>query len=96
MSDTKTNNGPSLKDREVGAIWQNEKSMMMRLKNSAGQEVKFLILKNNWKEEGSKQPDFRVYKDLDQSPAPAKKAPAPPKKKVVAAPESTSGSPDFV
>jgi len=64
MSNSEQNNNSDWKEREVGALWRRESSNQKYLSGKVkinGEEHGVVIFTNRYKEEGSKQPDFRVY-----------------------------------
>ena len=70
MSDTKTETAAQKewREREIGALWKrqspNQKYLRGKVKLPSDyneQEFGIVIFSNRYKEEGSKQPDFRVY-----------------------------------
>ena len=63
MSNSENTNN-DWKEREIGALWKRESSNQKYLSGKMkinGEEVGVVIFTNRYKEEGSKQPDFRVY-----------------------------------
>lgn len=80
MSDTNTTAQEEWRKREIGALWKRESmtqkylSGKVRLPESYNEsEFGIVVFTNKYKEEGSKQPDFRVYlerKREDQQEAP--------------------------
>tara|TARA_Y100000361_G_scaffold141173_1_gene145988 strand:+ start:19 stop:282 length:264 start_codon:yes stop_codon:yes gene_type:complete len=63
MSNSENTNN-DWKEREIGALWKRESSNQKYLSGKmkvGGEEVGVVIFTNRYKEEGSKQPDFRVY-----------------------------------
>ena len=63
MSNSEQNNNSDWKEREIGALWKKRariRSIWWKMK-VGGEEVGVVIFTNRYKEEGSKQPDFRVY-----------------------------------
>jgi uncharacterized protein (DUF736 family) len=65
-NNTNTNNGKKL--QECGAFWKKTaKSGSVYLtgtvKSSTGSDIKVVVFSNQYKEEGSNQPDYRVYLD---------------------------------
>ena len=90
---TKTTEGNSekknWKSREIGALWRRTSNagnnyLFGKLKVGNYEDEKSIlvkIFKNNFKQQGSNEPDYRVYQEED-SPAPIKpvsKTPAPVK-----------------
>jgi len=64
MSNSEQNNNSDWKEREIGALWKRESSNQKYLSGKVkvnGEELGVVIFTNRYKEEGSKQPDFRVY-----------------------------------
>jgi uncharacterized protein (DUF736 family) len=59
----------SKKKREIGAVWlrkskQGNSYLSGSIKNGeASEEIRIVIFKNSYKEEGSNQPDYRIYLD---------------------------------
>jgi uncharacterized protein (DUF736 family) len=49
-------------DRELGALWVNQKSDGTKYLTGTLNGEKVIIFKNKYKEENAKAPDFRVYK----------------------------------
>lgn len=45
------------KQESIGALWKNEKGYLTGTING----VKIIAFKNDYKQEGDKQPDFKVY-----------------------------------
>jgi|TARA_R110000824_G_scaffold341598_3_gene528037 hypothetical protein len=85
MSDTKTETEAQKewREREIGALWKrqspNQKYLSGKVKLPTDyneQEFGIVIFSNRYKEEGSKQPDFRVYlerkREEDQEPTESK------------------------
>ena len=67
MSNSENNN--DWKEREIGALWKRESSNQKYLSGKmkvGGKEVGVVIFTNRYKEEGSKQPDFRVYLERER------------------------------
>ena len=63
MSNSENTNN-DWKEREIGALWKRESSNQKYLSGKmkvGGEEVGVVIFTNRYKEEGSRQPDFRVY-----------------------------------
>ncbi len=63
MSNSENTNN-DWKEREIGALWKRESSNQKYLSGKVkvnGEELGVVIFTNRYKEEGSKQPDFRVY-----------------------------------
>ena len=78
-----TNN--SKNPNELGAIWMKESNgnkFYTGKLNVNGEEISIIMFKNDRKEAGSKQPDWRIYRSTRQEGAPAQKtgyaAPAAP------------------
>ena len=74
MSNSESNN--DWKEREIGALWKRESSNQKYLSGKmkvGDEELGVVIFTNRYKEEGSKQPDFRVYleRKRDEEPAAA-------------------------
>ena len=64
MAENKTD---SWKDYEVGGLWENNggETFYIQLDFDDGKgKVVLKAFRNQFKKEGSRQPDFRVYKDL--------------------------------
>ena len=79
---TNTNSKPKL--QEAGALWKRvSKSgntyLNGTVKGSDGSEIKVIVYSNTYKQEGSNQPDYRVYLDTPLQNATTQK-PAAPKK----------------
>lgn len=74
MSEKSSN---SWKDYEVGGMWENKnKSFYLKIDFKDGNGIQVLkAFKNQFKDEGSKVPDFKIYKDLPEN------KPQPPKKR---------------
>jgi hypothetical protein len=56
---------------EAGAFWMKTSKtgtqfLTGKVKSKTGEEINVMVFKNKYKEEGSKQPDYRVY--FDTSP----------------------------
>ena len=76
MSNSEQNNNSDWKEREIGALWRRESSNQKYLSGKVkvgDEELGVVIFTNRYKEEGSKQPDFRVYleRKRDEEPATA-------------------------
>lgn len=61
-----TNEKPKLE--EAGAFWIKKSKtgtqfLTGKVKSKSGEEISIMVFKNKYKEEGSKQPDYRVYYD---------------------------------
>jgi hypothetical protein len=61
-----TNEKPKLE--EAGAFWiktskTGTQFLTGKVKSKTGEEISVMVFKNKYKEEGSKQPDYRVYYD---------------------------------
>jgi uncharacterized protein (DUF736 family) len=61
-----TNEKPKLE--EAGAFWiktskTGNQFLTGKVKSKSGEEISIMVFKNKYKEEGSKQPDYRVYYD---------------------------------
>ena len=61
-----TNEKPKLE--EAGAFWiKTSKTGVQfltgKVKSKSGEEISIMVFKNKYKEEGSRQPDYRVYYD---------------------------------
>ena len=61
-----TNEKPKLE--EAGAFWiKTSKAGVQfltgKVKSKSGEEISIMVFKNKYKEEGSRQPDYRVYYD---------------------------------
>ena len=68
------NNTNDWKQREIGALWKRESSNQKYLSGKVkggGEELGVVIFTNRYKEEGSKQPDFRVYLERQREEEPA-------------------------
>ena len=68
MSDTSTAAQEEWRKREIGALWKRQSSSQKYLSGKVKlpeyyneQEFGIVVFTNRFKEEGSKQPDFRVY-----------------------------------
>jgi len=47
---------------EIAGVWEGtDKNGNLKLSGSMGYKANILILKNNYKEEGSNQPDYKIY-----------------------------------
>jgi len=85
-------------EREVGAVWVNDRSMKIKMKDRDGKVVEFVGFPNRFKNE-SKHPDWNLFisedKKEESAPEPTKKPDEPkkaaPKPKV---PEAVSSEPD--
>jgi len=78
MSDSENNNSDApandWKQREVGALWKRQSTSQKYLSGKVkigGEEVGIVVFTNRYKEEGSKQPDFRVYLERKREEEPA-------------------------
>jgi|TARA_B100000614_G_C14544405_1_gene491540 hypothetical protein len=74
MSNSEQNNNSDWKEREIGAFWKRESSNQKYLSGKikvGGEEVGVVVFTNRYKEEGSKQPDFRVYLERQREDQPA-------------------------
>lgn len=61
-----TNEKPKLE--EAGAFWiktskTGTQFLTGKIKSKSGEEISVMVFKNKYKEEGSKQPDYRIYFD---------------------------------
>lgn len=61
-----TNDKPKLE--EAGAFWiktskTGTQFLTGKIKSKSGEEISVMVFKNKYKEEGSKQPDYRIYFD---------------------------------
>ncbi len=69
MSDTNTKNNDEWKKRELGALWRvegrNQSFYSGEIALSDGSKQKIVIFKNKFKEQGTKQPDLRIYQSMD-------------------------------
>ena len=83
-NNTNTNTGKKL--QECGAFWKKTSKggsvyLTGTVKSSTGSDIKVIVFSNQYKEEGSNQPDYRVYLDTNsgdtQSPKPSAKKTAP-------------------
>jgi uncharacterized protein (DUF736 family) len=83
-----TNEKPKLE--EAGAFWiktskTGTQFLTGKVKSKTGEEISVMVFKNKYKEEGSRQPDYRVYydsnppKNNDPILNPDKDSPAPTK-----------------
>jgi hypothetical protein len=73
MSNSEQNNNSDWKEREIGALWKRESSNQKYLSGKVkvgGEELGVVIFTNRYKEEGSKQPDFRVYLERQREEQP--------------------------
>jgi len=70
MEDKKEKND-EWKERELGALWRvdgNQQSFYSgEIVQSDGTKKKIVIFKNKFKEEGSNQPDLRIYASKEPS-----------------------------
>jgi uncharacterized protein (DUF736 family) len=53
---------------EAGAFWMKTSKtgtqfLTGKIKSKSGEEINVMVFKNKYKEEGSKQPDYRIYYD---------------------------------
>ena len=74
MSNSEQNKNNDWKEREIGALWKRESSSQKYLSGKVkvgGEELGVVIFTNRYKEEGSKQPDFRVYLERKREEDPA-------------------------
>ena len=74
MSNSEQNKNNDWKEREIGALWKRESSSQKYLSGKVkvgGEELGVVIFTNRYKEEGSKQPDFRVYLERKREEEPA-------------------------
>jgi hypothetical protein len=59
------------KKRELGALWRvegkNQSFYSGEISLKDGMTKKIVIFKNKFKEEGTKQPDLRIYESMDVS-----------------------------
>ena len=75
MSNSEQNNNSDWKEREIGALWKregknsNQKYLSGKMKIK-GEVVEVVIFTNKYKEEGTQQPDFRVYLDRKREEQP--------------------------
>jgi len=69
MSDTNTKTNDEWKKRELGALWRvegrNQSFYSGEIALSDGSKQKIVIFKNKFKEQGTKQPDLRIYQSMD-------------------------------
>ena len=81
------NTNEKTKLQEAGAFWIKKSKagnsfLTGTVKSQTGEVIKVIVFKNQYKTEGSNQPDYRVYFDTSLPPqngqedAPAKKIPA--------------------
>ncbi|MDO8609366.1 MAG: hypothetical protein Q7R95_02370 [bacterium] len=97
------NNDPnSWKAREKGCYWIGDNNKLnIHIKNKDGNVIKFVAFPNKFKEEGSNQPDGRIYTDIKDyqgsNSTTTKPAPKVVKEPVVekAAVAQTETAPDF-
>ena len=47
-------------DQSIGALWQKEKMMSGNIL-IAGQKINIVVFKNDYKKEGDRTPDFKIY-----------------------------------
>lgn len=62
------NNNDKPKLEEAGAFWiktskTGTQFLTGKIKSKSGEEISVMVFKNKYKEEGSKQPDYRIYYD---------------------------------
>jgi uncharacterized protein (DUF736 family) len=72
MSNSESNTN-DWKEREIGALWKKQSSNQKYLSGKmkvGGEEVSVVIFTNRYKEEGSNQPDFRVYTERKREEEP--------------------------
>ena len=69
MSDTNTKTNDEWKKRELGALWRvegrNQSFYSGEIALSDGSKQKIVIFKYKFKEQGTKQPDLRIYQSMD-------------------------------
>jgi uncharacterized protein (DUF736 family) len=70
-------------DREVGALWVNQKQDGTKYLTGTMNGEKVIVFKNKYKEENAKAPDFRIYKQKPQGESSS----AAPEPKVVEEPD---------
>jgi hypothetical protein len=59
------NNKDQWRARDRGCYWVGENNRMtIHIKNNDGKIIKFIAFPNKFKEEGSNQPDGRIYIDI--------------------------------
>ncbi len=61
-------NNEKPKLEEAGAFWiktskAGTQFLTGKIKSKSGEEISVMVFKNKYKEEGSKQPDYRIYFD---------------------------------
>jgi outer membrane protein assembly factor BamE (lipoprotein component of BamABCDE complex) len=66
MKSMETNEKTKLE--EAGAFWiktskAGTQFLTGKIKSKSGEEINVMVFKNKYKEEGSKQPDYRIYFD---------------------------------
>jgi uncharacterized protein (DUF736 family) len=82
------NNNEKTKLQEAGAFWIKKSKagnsfLTGTVKSQSGEVIKVIVFKNQYKTEGSNQPDYRVYFDTSLPPqnsqdeSPIKKTSAP-------------------
>jgi uncharacterized protein (DUF736 family) len=83
-TENKPSEGQAKKKKEQGALWlrksKNGNSFLSgAVKTLDGEEIKVVVFKNSYKQEGSNQPDYRIYLDESQmsSDMPAAEAAKP-------------------
>lgn len=80
------------RELEIGALWQRKTSDGKTYYSGRlvinGETIEVVLFKNSYKEAGSKQPDWRVYKSQRAAQAPAAATPSPTPQRPPAAPRS--------
>lgn len=76
MENNTQENKTAQKKKELGALWTRKSkqgnsflSGSINLKDEENTQLKVVIFKNSYKQEGSSQPDYRIY--LDESSVPS-------------------------
>lgn len=93
------NNNEKTKLQEAGAFWIKKSKagnsfLTGTVKSQSGEVIKVIVFKNQYKTEGSNQPDYRVYFDTSLPPQNSQEE-VPVKKSAVAkeAPKQTEDIP---
>lgn len=96
------NTNEKTKLQEAGAFWIKKSKagnsfLTGTVKSQSGETIKVIVFKNQYKTEGSNQPDYRVYFDTsiapnseitNAAPAPVKNTKAPAVAKPAVAPQT--------
>ncbi|MEY4342456.1 MAG: hypothetical protein RL736_249 [Pseudomonadota bacterium] len=76
------NQNEKTKLQEAGAFWIKKSKagnsfLTGTVKSQSGEVIKVIVFKNQYKTEGSNQPDYRVYFDTSVAPGSESKNPSP-------------------